>query len=195
MRAVNLLPADAYAAKPKLPHAPIVLAATAPVLAGALVYLGYSLEHPKVTDRKTRLSIVQSQVQALTPSQTLVSEASQFAVQRKLRQGELSDALAMQQPWDVSLDQIGRVLPANAWLTSLNATSPTPLGSVGGDANATWSLQGYTLTLNDVATVLSRLALVPSLQNVQLAGATATPLGDKNVIQFSITATAKGATP
>ena len=193
MRAVNLLPADAYAAKPKLPHAPVVLAATAPILAGALVYLGYSLEHPKVTDRQIALSIVQSQVDALSPSQALASEASQVAVQRRLRQQELSDALAMQQPFDVTFDQVGRVLPANAWLISLVATSPTPLGAPG--AVATWSFEGYTLTLNDVATVLTRLSLVPSLENVQLTGASSTLLGTKNVTQFTITATAKAVTP
>lgn len=194
MRPVNLLPADAYAAKPKLPHAPVVLAATAPVLAGALVYLGYSLEHPKVTDRKTALSIVQSQVDALKPSQMLVSESSQVAVQRRLRQRELSDALAMQQPWDVALDQIGRVLPANTWLTSLTASSPTPLGSSGAVA-ATWSFQGYTLTMNDIATVLTRLSLVPSLENVQLTGASSAQIDNKNVAEFTITADAKAVTP
>jgi Tfp pilus assembly protein PilN len=193
MRAVNLLPADAYVAKPKLPHAPVVLAATVPVLAGALVYLGYSLEHPKVTDRKTTLSVMQSQVDALTPSQALVSQASQVATQRRQRQLELSDALAMEQPWDVALDQIGRVLPANTWLTSVTAASPTQLG--GGGTGATWSLQGYTMTLDDVATVITRLSLVPSLSDVQLNGASASVIGNKNVTQFSITATAKSVTP
>ena len=194
MRAVNLLPADAYAARPKLPHAPIVLAATAPILAGALVYLGYALEHPKVIDRKTALSIVQSQVEALKPSQTLASEASQIAVQRRQRQRELSDALAMQQPWDVALDQIGRVLPAKTWLISLTAASPTPLGSSGTVA-ATWSFEGYTLTMNDLAAVLTRLSLVPSLENVQLSGASSTKIGNKDVTQFTITADAKAVRP
>lgn len=193
MRAVNLLPADAYVAKPKLPYAPVVLAATAPVLAGALVYLGYSLEHPAVADKKIALSVVQSEVQALTPSQTLVSEASQVEQERAARQLELSDALGMQQPWDVELDQIGRVLPANAWLTSVGALSPTPVGGV--NPTATWSFQGYTLTMNDVATVLARLSLVPSLENVQLSGAAATQIGAKNVTQFTITANAKAVTP
>ena len=194
MRAVNLLPADAYAARPKLPHAPIVLAATAPILAGALVYLGYALEHPTVTDRKTALSIVQSQVEALKPSQTLASEASQIAVQRRQRQRELSDALAMQQPWDVALDQIGRVLPAKTWLISLTAASPTPLGSSETVA-ATWSFEGYTLTMNDLAAVLTRLSLVPSLENVQLSGASSTKIGNRDVTQFTITADAKAVRP
>ena len=192
MRAVNLLPVDAYAAKPKLPHAPIVLAATAPVLAGALVYLGYSLEHPKVTDRRIALEIVQSQVDAITPSQALVAQSSQVVAQRVLRQRELSDALGKQQPWDVVLDQIGRVLPANAWLTSLNATSPTPVASTG-PTTATAAIEGYTYTLDDVATVLARLSLLPSLTNVQLTGATSSQLGAKTVTQFQITADVKAA--
>lgn len=191
MRAVNLLPVDAYAAKPKLPHAPIVLAATTPLLAGALVYLGYAIEHPKVTDRRIALEIVQSQVDAITPSQALVAQASQVATQRILRQRELSDALAKQQPWDVALDQIGRVLPANAWLTQLSAQSPTPIAS--GAAVATASIQGYTYSMNDVATVLVRLSLLPSLTNVQLASASSSALGKKNVTQFQITANVQAA--
>ena len=194
MRAVNLLPIDAYAAKPKLPHAPVVLAATTPLLAGALVYLGYSLEHPKVTDRRIALEIVQSQVDAMTPSQALVSQASQVAAQRVLRQRELSDALGKQQPWDVALDQIGRVLPANAWLTSLSAQSPTPVGATTGAVAATASIQGFTYSMNDVATVLARLSLLPSLTNVQLTSASSAPIGAKDVVQFQISATVQAAT-
>ena len=193
MRAVNLLPVDAYAAKAKLPHAPIVLAATAPVLAGALVYLGYSLEHPKVTDRRIALEIVQSQVDAMTPSQALVAQSSQVAAQRVLRQRELSDALGKQQPWDVALDQIGRVLPANAWLTSLTAASPTPVTATTGPTTATASIQGYTYSMDDVATVLSRLSLLPSLTNVQLTGASSSTVGTKTVTQFQITANVQAA--
>lgn len=193
MRAVNLLPVDAYAAKPKLPHAPVVLAATAPVLAGALVYLGYSLEHPKVTDRRIALEIVQSQVDAMTPSQTLVAQASQVATQRVLRQRELSDALGKQQPWDVALDQIGRVLPANAWLTQMSAQSPTPVTATTGAVAATASIQGYTYSMDDVAAVLARLSLLPSLTNVQLTSASTSTLGAKNVTEFQITANVQAA--
>jgi len=186
MRAVNLLPADAYVAKPKLPHAPVVLAATVPVLAGALVYMTYSLEHSKVSDRKIALSVVQSQVASLSPSQVLLSAASQVASERQAREIELTDALGKQIPWDVAFDQIGRVLPANVWLTSLTADSPTPV--TGAAPTTTFTIQGYTYKLSDVSTVLARLSLVPSLTNVQLTTAGVSALGKKNVVQFSITA-------
>lgn len=190
MRAVNLLPVDAYTPKPKLPYAPVVLAATAPILAGALVYLGYSLEHSKVSDRQIALDVVQSQVRALTPTQALVTAQASVATERAARQTELSDALGKQQAWDVALDQISRVMPANVWLTSLQADSPTPASTASSAAGAT--LQGYGKSLEDVSQALARLALVPSLSDVQLTSASAAAIGDKNVVQFTVTATVTG---
>ena len=146
-----------------------------------------------MTDRRIALEIVQSQVDAITPSQTLVTQASQVAVERVLRQRELSDALGKQQPWDIALDQIGRVLPANAWLTQLTAASPTPVTSTTGAVAATASIQGYTYTMDDVATVLARLSLLPSLSNVQLTGASSAQVGTKTVTQFEITASVQAA--
>lgn len=188
MRAVNLLPADAYAPKQRLPYAPIVLAATAPVLAGALVYLGYSLEHSKVSDRQILLSSVQSQVAAASPSQALVSAAARVADEKNARQLELSDALAKQMTWDVALDQISRVLPENAWLSGFTAQSPLPVNATASVPTVTCTITGYAYTQQDVARVLARLALVPALTNVQLTSSSESALGTKNVVQFQITA-------
>lgn len=187
MRAVNLLPPDAYAAKPKLPYASVVLAATAPVLAGALVYLGYSLEHSKVADRQIALDAVQSQIDARSPSQALVAAAATILSEKTAHQLELQDALAKQMPWDVAFDQIARVLPANAWLTSVTMSSPTPVST--GSASAPCTINGYALTQADVAQVLSRLSLLPVLTDLKLNGVTSSTLGTKNVVQFTITAT------
>jgi Tfp pilus assembly protein PilN len=187
MRAVNLLPADAYAPKQRLPHAPIVLAATAPVLASALVYLGYSIEHSKVTDKRIAASVIQSQVASLSPSQAIVAAAGRVADERTARQVELADALSKQMPWDVALDQIGRVLPGNAWLTSVVAQSPTPVAGTSSSATQC-TIQGYTATQADVALVLQRLALVPALTNVTLASSTQSTVGTTSVVQFNITA-------
>jgi Tfp pilus assembly protein PilN len=188
MRAVNLLPADAYAAKQRLPHAPIVLAATAPVLACALVYLGYSIEHSKVTDKRIALGVIQSQVASLSPSQALVDAAGRVADQRTARQVEVADALAKQMPWDIAFDQIGRVLPGNAWLTSVIAQSPTPVGGGAGSSPTQCTIQGYTSSQADVALVLQRLSLVPALTNVTLASSTESTVGTTPVVQFNITA-------
>jgi Tfp pilus assembly protein PilN len=192
MRAVNLLPADAYAPKQRLPYAPIVLAATAPVLAGALVYLGYSVEHSKVTDRRIALNVVQSQVAALSPSTAYLAQVNHIASERAQRLTELSDALGKQVSWDVTFDQISRVLPQNAWVTTLIVQSPTTISGAT-PSTTTFTLQGYTYKQADVAKVLARLALVPALSNVTLASSTATVLGiSTKVVQFSITGTIVG---
>jgi Tfp pilus assembly protein PilN len=191
MRAVNLLPHDAYAAKQRLPYAPVVLAATTPLLASALVFLGYSNEHAKVNDQRIALDVVQSQVSALKPSQALTAQASVVSAERQKRQLELSDALAKQVPWDVAFEQIGRVLPANAWLTSLTAQSPAPV-VVGTSSTTSCTITGYTSTQADVAQVLARLALVPALTNVALGSTSTSSIGSKTVVQFTITASIAG---
>jgi Tfp pilus assembly protein PilN len=188
MRAVNLLPANAYAPKQRLPHAPVVLAATAPVLAGALVYLGYSLEHSKVSDHRIALDVVQSQVAALSPSQAQLAQVSQIADERTKHQGELADALAKEQPWDVAFDEIGRVLPKDAWLTAVTAQSPTPVAGNPSTAGTQCNIQGYTYSQAGVARVLERLSLVPALTSVTLGSSAASQIGKRNVVQFTIIA-------
>jgi len=189
MRAVNLLPPDAYAPKQRLPHAPVVLAATVPVLAGALVYLGYSVEHSKVVSRQSHLGLVQSEIAALAPSPTLVAESATIASQRTSRESALQDALSKRMAWDVMFDRLGRVFPAGSWLTGLSAQSPTPASSTSSTSNPTgFTATGYADSQATVAMVISRLALVPGLSNVALSSTTTTTVGSKTVIQFALTA-------
>ena len=196
MRAINLLPPDSYAAKQRLPHAPTVLAASVPLLAGALIYLGYSVQHSTVVDRQQTLGLVQSQLAALRPSPQLASESAGVASDRSARQSELADVLSKQIPWDVMFDRISRVLPSDAWLTSLTAQSPTPSG---GTSSATapsataFTIQGYAYSQASVAYVLSRLAVVPGLSEVSLASTNLSAVGSKNLVQFNITASVQGA--
>jgi Tfp pilus assembly protein PilN len=195
MRAVNLLPPNAYAPKQRLPHAPVVLAATAPVFAGALLYLGYSLEHSKVADRQDTLGIVHSQIAALQPSPQLASESAGVESARVARERELADALGKQFPWDVTFEQISRVLPSDAWLTSLSVQSPTPSGSTAAPSTTALSIQGSTYTEEGVAHVLTRLALVPTLSKVTLGTVSVAQggQGTKKTVQFTITASISAA--
>jgi Tfp pilus assembly protein PilN len=199
MRAVNLLPLDAYAPKQRLPHAPIVLAASLPVLASAVIYLGYSIEHTKVVDHQTSLGVVQSQIAALGPSPQLVSESAQVASERQARTSALNDVISKQVPWDVLLDHLSRVLPVGSWLSALTAQSPTPSVSTTSASTSTstststasptaLTMQGYSYTQAGVAQVLARLALVPGLDNVTLMSTSTSAIGLRSVIQFNISA-------
>jgi Tfp pilus assembly protein PilN len=189
MRAVNLLPAGAYAPKQRLPHASIVLAGTAPVLAGALVFVGYSTEHSKVVSRQSQLDAIQTQITILQPSPQLASESAAVNGERLARTTALHDALAMRVPWGLTFDQLARVMPPGSWLTNLTATSPTPTTSTTVSSNPTSvTAEGNADSQATVARVLARFALVPGLSNVTLSGTTSTLIGTRNVIQFTLTA-------
>jgi Tfp pilus assembly protein PilN len=193
MRAVNLLPEGAYAPKQRLPHAPIVLAATAPVLAGAIVYLGYAIEHSKVTSRQSDLGVLNAQIAALAPSPQLASESAAIAGERISREAAMRDALAKRVPWDVTFDQLARVMPPGSWLTNLSATSPTPATSTTSTSNPTSvTAEGYATSQATVAQVLARFALVPGLSNVTLAATSTSTVGTRNVVQFTLTAQVGG---
>jgi Tfp pilus assembly protein PilN len=191
VRAVNLLPPDSYAARQRLPHASFVLGATLPVLAGALVFLGWSYEHARVVDRQNRLGAVEAGIAALRPTQALRDEAARILADRGARRTALGDALAKQLPWDVALGQISRVLPSDVWLTSLTAQSPTPAASTTTTAAATpngFTIQGYAFSHDSVARLLERLALVPSLGDVALSSTSSSQIGSRPVVQFDVTA-------
>jgi Tfp pilus assembly protein PilN len=187
MRPVNLLPLDANAPRPKLPYAPVVLAATVPLLVAALVYLGYSLEHAKVTDRQIALDAVASQVTALSPKASLASATSRVQTERADRMSQVRGVLTTDTPFDVVLDQVARVLPANAWLSSFVAT-PVAAGTTPSATSPSVTLAGVTYTAADVSAVIQRLGLVPSFTNVALSTIAAAKIGEKNVTQFTVTA-------
>lgn len=195
MRAVNLLPPNAYAPKQRLPHAQVVLAATAPVLAGALVYLGYSFEHSHVTDRQATLAFVQSQIAQLGPTPALIAESSKVAADRSAREAALNDALTKRLPWDVTFDRLARMMPGGAWLTNISAQSPTPASAAAAPTTANptgFTAMGYADSQATVGVVLARFALVPGLSNVALTSTTSTTIGTQNVVQFALTAQLDG---
>ena len=181
MRAVNLLPKDDPRARRGMPSPWVLLSAAAPLVAGSLVYFGYSTEHSSVIDKRAELTAVQSRLAALTPSLASAAAETGLVSQRSTRQAALQDALAKEMPWNLTLDDLARVLPKDVWLTSLSAQSPTPAGTA---AVATapaapglptsFTLNGYAHTQADVADLLARLSLLPMLNDVTLASTTTT---------------------
>jgi Tfp pilus assembly protein PilN len=192
MKAVNLLPKDAYAPRQRLPHARIVLAGTLPVLAAALVYLGYSLEHAQVTDRQNELGLVQSQIAALGPSRALVDESTRVNAEKTSRAAAVQAVLDKRVAWDVLLPRVARVTPGGAWYTSLSASSPTPTAAATATAGPSLTLQGYAPTQTAVAQLLARLPLVPGVGAATLTSSTSSTVGTKTLFQFSIQATLTG---
>jgi Tfp pilus assembly protein PilN len=216
MRAVNLLPREPAGHRKRMPSGQVLLASTAPLLAAAFVYLGFTYEHAKVSDVRATVDVASAELSGLGPAASVASAGQQLAAQRTTRLRALQDALNRRVAWDGTLGQIARVLPPDVWVTELNAQSPTPT-SVSATSGATssstttdstttttsttttpapppaapsaaFSLSGYALTNADVAQTLARVALVPTLTDVALVSTAVVTIGNKPVVQFQISA-------
>jgi Tfp pilus assembly protein PilN len=178
----------------------LLLSAAAPLVAGSLVYLGYSSEHSSVTATRAELTALQSRLAAYTPALSNAAAETGLVSQRTTRQAALQDALAKEMPWDLTLNDLARVLPKQVWLTSLSAQSPTPASSATPTVTAPtlgaptgFTLQGYAHSQAEVADLLVRLSLLPMLNNVSLASTSAsasasTSANGPSFVQFEVTA-------
>lgn len=214
MRAVNLLPSEPSRRRKKMPSGQVLLASTAPLVAGTLVYLALSYEQAKVSTARADLGVAQTELAGLRPVAAAGAASTQLASEKTQRMLALQDALGRRVHWDSLLDQISRVLPANIWLTQLNALSPTPTTAAPPPAapttttsssssssssstptivpaapSAIFTITGYAYSHDDVAHLLARLALVPSLADVTLGSTSSATVGPKAVVQFTVNAT------
>ena len=177
MRAVNLLPADAsyhkrwwagetLSGSPKriLAGGGIVAAVLALSLVGA-----YILQSSIVTDRRETLTELQPDV-TTAEAEAAAIRAQQESVNARL--AAFTSVTASRITWEKILRDLSRVLPPNAFLQTLTATSPTtavaaPTGDTGTVPTA-FSVTGFTSSQPAVALVLDRLALLPWLADVTL---------------------------
>ena len=204
MQAVNLLPAYARPASrwasigndlspKKALTAGGVAAGVAAVALGGL----YAHERSVVSGKRNALATTQARLTAVE-AQAAPLRAAQGQVQSELNAATAIDRARI--PWETVLGGLSRVLPSQVYLTSLQATTPTPAGSTAA-ASATgatassptgFSVSGVASSQVRVALVLDRLALMPWLSNVTLVSSaknTSGPTSSGNGDTFSIQAT------
>lgn len=198
MRAVNLLPRDEQRASFGGRSARVAVAGTAGfVLVSALLVTGMLSAGGSVTDRQSTLDNLRTALTALPhPSESDASAEAQLASEKAQRIAALAGALGGRIPWDRVLREVSLVLPDDVWLTSLSATSPAAVAAAAATAGSSatitgFSLSGATYSHAALARLLSRLAVVPDLENVALVSAATAKVGEKAVIQFTIAASVK----
>jgi Tfp pilus assembly protein PilN len=188
MRAVNLLPSDASAARssrgaPK----PVVLAgAIAGVVVVAIVGGGNLLQLSRVSSAQKSLNAAKLLLAAtpLPPAAPKVTPPpAAVAQQMAPRMQAVSSVLAQRVAWDRVLREFSLVLPSDIQLSSLALSLP------GSSASQGLTLNGLTFSNDDIARLLARMQLVPDFSNVTLSN-TSTASG---VVSFMITANVKGA--
>ena len=104
MRAVNLLPKDEARSGPGLPSPWVLLAAARAVVAGSLVYLGYSIEHATVADKRAELAAVQVRLDRFTAKQAGLRAQGDLVGLRSTRAGRTPGRA-------VEVDGLGRHAP------------------------------------------------------------------------------------
>jgi Tfp pilus assembly protein PilN len=198
MRAVNLLPREASTSIKTKKEGPNVV----PIVAGAgglLVVIAlaaaFVVANGHVTSRRAALDRAKTQL-AETPARNDASLAeNKLLSDRDRRAVALAAALSRRVAWDRILRRFALVLPDDVWLTNLTGDTPTSTTDLaatsapGADQTPTGlTLDGYSYSHDAVARLLSRLAVVPDLKNVQLQKSTAEILGGTHVVHFTIAA-------
>src|SRR5206468_159896 len=183
MQAVNLLPRDDR--RRGGPNIPPALAATAiggfTVVMAALALLFVSA-HGTVNSRRLELEQKKQELAAIpVPAQNQLAQQDALVADKKARVTALNAALARRVAWDRVLREFAMVLPDDVWLLNLTAESPTsatantatllaPSSSTGSLAAGEqgFTIEGYTYSHDAVARLLTRLSVIPDLEQVQL---------------------------
>jgi len=198
VRAINLLPRDdARRGQQKTQWIVLVPVVVAVLITGVLS-VTFLQASGKVKDKQSELASLQQALAAIpAPDAAKVQSQNALAADKQARVTALSAALSRRVAWDRVFRELSLVLPDDVWLATLSAKAPVPSSSAtapapvapGSTVAATqFTLDGFTYSHPAVARLLSRLAVVPDLVNVQLQQSTRTKLGSANAVHFTIVA-------
>src|SRR5215831_892394 len=199
MRAINLLPKDDARRGGSQKRQWIVLV---PVVAAVLLTAVFSAmflsASGKVKDKQSQLAQLQDELHAIpTPNADKVKTQTALAADKQARVTALSAALSRRVAWDRVFRELSLVLPSDVWLATISAKAPVPSSTAiapaaaapGATTAATeFTIDGFTYSHDAVARLLTRLAVIPDLVNVQLQQSTLTKLGTANAVHFVIVA-------
>ena len=198
MHAFNLLPKEEVRAEKEskqsaIPHVIVALAGVLVFAALAAFYLSSSAA---VTEKAGELDDLRGDLASLqVPEQQpeTPNEAANIDSERSARTAALSTALADRLAWDRVLRELALVLPADVTLATLDATAPSPgsAGAASASAVSSFRVTGTSVSQASVARLLSRLQVIPELQNVQLEFATASEDPSQPGVNFAITASVR----
>lgn len=187
MRAVNLLPSESKAASRGAPQPAILAAAISGVVAVAVIGGGNLIQTARLSSAQKTLNAAKIQLAAtpLPPKTPQVTPPPPVVAQEmQPRLAAVSSALSTRIAWDRILREFSLVLPSDIQINSLGLTGP-------GTASASGlQLTGVTYSYDGVARLLSRMALVPDLTDVNLS----TTSVANGVVSFTINSGIKGAT-
>ena len=200
MRAVNLLPKDAVRVVTRMQKIAVGVGTGGAVILTALMAMMFLSASSKVRDAQLTLEDLKAQLAIIPPPAAGPSAgATALAAQQGPRVAAVTAALQRRVAWDRVMRELSLVLPEDVWLSKLSAKSPISPGAaslpgapvaapVSSGPPTQMTIDGYTYSHDAVARLLSRLAVVPDLQNVALLSSSRTGIGKQTVVHFTIAA-------
>ena len=200
MRAVNLLPKDAIRVVTRTQKIAVGAGTGGAVVLTALLAMMFLSASSKVHDAQFTLADLKAQLAVIPPAPPGPSPgASALAAEQGPRVAAVTAALQHRVAWDRVMRELSLVLPEDVWLSTLSAKSPVspsspttaglaPAAPVAGAPPTQITIDGFTYSQDAVARLLSRLAVVPDLQNIALQSSARTGIGKQSVVHFTIAA-------
>jgi Tfp pilus assembly protein PilN len=185
VQAVNLLPRDDPNRRTKT-NVPVVVGVAGAVLATVLIGMMYMSASGTVHDRQQELDTARAELAVVPPPVQQSSAQAALAAEQKARVAALSTAMSTRVAWDRVLREVTLVLPQDVWLETLAGSSGPAAVTTGAPTGLV--IDGYTYSVDGVARVLSRLAVVPDLSDVQLTSSASAQVGTQTVVEFKIAA-------
>ena len=191
MRAVNLLPKDEgrRSGSRKAPKPVVLVATIGTSIVAAAFAAAFVLTSGTVSDKRGELQ--QRQVELTVtprPPKAETAERAALAGQQGPRVAAVSAALSSRIAWDRLLRLFSLVLPDDVLLKNLSVKAPSFGVPTAGAPPQSFSISGYSYSHDGVARLLSRLAVLPDLTNVQLQTSNLSKLGRQRVVEFAILA-------
>ena len=187
MKAVNLIPTEQ-----RRVQASGKQSGSAYVLIGALVTLlalvgAYVLTANSATDKQNKASAAKAEAARLEAQVSQQGSYTNFADIKKTRLASVISVADGRFDWERLMRELSRVMPANSWLQSADASVS---GEVGGEATTTESglpvaptpkanLVGCTPDQQDVARMMVRMRQIHRVTDVQLNNSS-TQLGEES---------------
>src|ERR1051326_1297274 len=223
MKAVNLLPKDVEKAKGRQLSPPALTGFIAAVVVIVVLCGAFIRASANVSHKRTQLDAARAELALVPPPATPDTASAMLATERTQRIEALQGALNGRVSWDRVLRELSLVLPDDVWFTGLTMQAPahaTPSVPTPGSPTTTttttttstpttpgtttasvvptdFAVNGQAFSHVSVARFLSRLALLPDLADVTLGHSTRTKVGNREAVEFSISAAVRipGATP
>lgn len=158
----------------------VVLTVAVVIVVGALVGGWAAIERGTVRDRATVLTTLETQLAAIPSPTAPTRRLLVLGADRRARVDAIAAALADRIAWDRILREVSAVLPADVWLTRVEAAAVKGADDL--------RLRGFATDQKGVALALTRLALLPDLADVRLERSERAQHQGRQVVRFAVVA-------